>query len=287
MIKSMTGYGQGSSPFNEGECTVSLRTLNSKYLDFKLSGIDGYPDLDIPIRKLIREKLERGSVQLNINLDGELNGNDNIKFNQNRFEQIDHILSTIQKKYGRHLNIADVVSSKDIFVDNREKQTDYSPVMKAIENAIIQVDIMRKKEGEKTAEDITILLDELIEIITGLKEKTSELNEKKIQKYREKIQGLLDGIPMDESRLNMEIAIMADKSDVSEEISRSLSHVEQFKHLIQLDEPVGKRMNFLAQELNREINTLGVKSSDIDVSRDVINMKSIVDKIREQIQNIL
>ena len=283
----MTGYGQGSSPFNEGECTVSLRTLNSKYLDFKLSGIDGYPDLDIPIRKLIREKLERGSVQLNINLDGELNGNDNIKFNQNRFEQIDHILSTIQKKYGRHLNIADVVSSKDIFVDNREKKTDYSPVMKAIENAIIQVDIMRKKEGEKTAEDITILLDELIEIITGLKEKTSELNEKKIQKYREKIQGLLDGIPMDESRLNMEIAIMADKSDVSEEISRSLSHVEQFKHLIQLDEPVGKRMNFLAQELNREINTLGVKSSDIDVSRDVINMKSIVDKIREQIQNIL
>jgi uncharacterized protein (TIGR00255 family) len=146
---------------------------------------------------------------------------------------------------------------------------------------------MRIEEGKKTEEHLTSLLDELIELIEGLKEKTKKLIEKKIDKFREKIQNLINGIPVEESRLSMEIGLMADKTDVSEELSRSLSHVDQFRQLMKLNEPVGKRLNFLTQELNREINTLGVKAVDVTVSRDVIALKSKIEKIREQIQNIL
>jgi len=283
----MSGFGQGTTQLKNGTCTVSVRALNSRYLDIKLSGVDGHPNLDHMIRNEIREKLERGSIQLNINLNLGMNGRSHIQFNQEKFEQIDKILSTIQKQYDRHLNIADIITSKDLFMDGPEIEIDNSEILTAINLALSQVNSMRIEEGKKTEEHLTSLLDELIELIEGLKEKTKKLIEKKIDKFREKIQNLINGIPVEESRLSMEIGLMADKTDVSEELSRSLSHVDQFRQLMKLNEPVGKRLNFLTQELNREINTLGVKAVDVTVSRDVIALKSRIEKIREQIQNIL
>ena len=283
----MSGFGQGTAQLKNGMCTISVRALNSRYLDIKLSGIEGYPDLDHLIRNKITEKLERGSIQLNVNLNFGMNGKSHFQFNQERFELIDKILSTIKKKYGRHMNMADIITSKDLFMDGPETDIDSSEILTAINLALSQVDSMRIKEGEKTAEHLASLLDEIADLVEVLKEKTQKLIEKKINKYREKIQDLINGIPVEESRLSMEIMILADKTDVSEELSRSLSHIDQFRQLMKLDEPVGKRLNFLTQELNREVNTLGVKAADVTVSRDVIDLKSGIEKIREQIQNIL
>ena len=283
----MSGFGQGTAQLKNGMCTISVRALNSRYLDIKLSGIEGYPDLDHLIRNKITEKLERGSIQLNVNLNFGMNGKSHFQFNQERFELIDKILSTIKKKYGRHMNMADIITSKDLFMDGPEMEIDSSEILTAINLALSQVDSMRIKEGEKTAEHLASLLDEIADLVEVLKEKTKKLIEKKINKYREKIQDLINGIPVEESRLSMEIMILADKTDVSEELSRSLSHIDQFRQLMKLDEPVGKRLNFLTQELNREVNTLGVKAADVTVSRDVIDLKSGIEKIREQIQNIL
>ena len=283
----MSGFGQGTAQLKNGMCTISVRALNSRYLDIKLSGIEGYPDLDHLIRNKITEKLERGSIQLNVNLNFGMNGKSHFQFNQERFELIDKILSTIKKKYGRHMNMADIITSKDLFMDGPEMEIDSSEILTAINLALSQVDSMRIKEGEKTAEHLASLLDEIVDLVEVLKEKTKKIIEKKINKYREKIQDLINGIPVEESRLSMEIMILADKTDVSEELSRSLSHIDQFRQLMKLDEPVGKRLNFLTQELNREVNTLGVKAADVTVSRDVIDLKSGIEKIREQIQNIL
>ena len=283
----MSGFGQGTAQLKNGMCTISVRALNSRYLDIKLSGIEGYPDLDHLIRNKITEKLERGSIQLNVNLNFGMNGKSHFQFNQERFELIDKILSTIKKKYGRHMNMADIITSKDLFMDGPETDIDSSEILTAINLALSQVDSMRIKEGEKTAEHLASLLDEIADLVEVLKEKTKKIIEKKINKYREKIQDLINGIPVEESRLSMEIMILADKTDVSEELSRSLSHIDQFRQLMKLDEPVGKRLNFLTQELNREVNTLGVKAADVTVSRDVIDLKSGIEKIREQIQNIL
>ena len=282
----MSGFGQGTAQLKNGMCTISVRALNSRYLDIKLSGIEGYPDLDHLIRNKITEKLERGSIQLNVNLNFGMNGKSHFQFNQERFELIDKILSTIKKKYGRHMNMADIITSKDLFMDGPEIEIDNSMILTGINLALSQVNSMRIEEGKKTEEHLTSLLDEIIELIEGLKEKTKKLIEKKIDKFREKIQNLINGIPVEESRLSMEIGLMADKTDVSEELSRSLSHVDQFRQLMKLNEPVGKRLNFLTQELNREINTLGVKAVDVTVSRDIIALKSRIEKIREQIQNI-
>lgn len=283
----MSGFGQNSVQTKKGTYTVSVRTLNSRYLDIKLAGVDGYPELDHSIRNEIKEKLERGSIQLNINLEYGLNGRNDIQFNRERFEKIDNILVTIQKKYGRHINMADVISSKDLFIDTLVTEVDEPAILNSIKKALNQVDTMRKREGEKTANHLVSLLEEITELILGLKKKSKSIIQYKIQKYREKIKLLTDKMDVDENRINMEIGILADKTDVSEEISRILSHVDQFNHLMTLDEPIGKRMNFLSQELNREINTLGVKSSDADISKDIIELKSKVEKIREQIQNIL
>ena len=283
----MSGFGHGTIQMESGICTVSVRALNSRYLDIKLSGVDGHPDLDHMIRNEIREKLERGSIQLNVNLVLGTNRKSNIQFNQEKFERIDKILYTIQKQYGKHINIADIINSKDLFMDGPEIEIDNSDILTAINIALTQVNSMRIEEGRKTEEHLTSLLDEIVELIEGLKEKSKNLVEKKIDNFRERIQNLINGIPVEESRLSMEIGLMADKTDVSEELSRSLSHVDQFRQLMKLNEPVGKRLNFLTQELNREINTLGVKAVDVTVSRDVIALKSRIEKIREQIQNIL
>jgi len=261
--------------------------LNSRYLDIKLSGVDGHPDLDHMIRNEIREKLERGSIQLNVNLVLGTNRKSNIQFNQEKFERIDKILYTIQKQYGKHINIADIINSKDLFMDGPEIEIDNSDILTAINIALTQVNSMRIEEGRKTEEHLTSLLDEIVELIEGLKEKSKNLVEKKIDNFRERIQNLINGIPVEESRLSMEIGLMADKTDISEELSRTLSHVDQFRQLMKRNEPVGKRLNFLTQELNREINTLGAKIVDVSVSRNVIALKSRIEKIREQIQNIL
>ena len=283
----MSGFGHGTIQLESGICTVSVRALNSRYLDIKLSGVDGHLDLDHMIRNEIREKLERGSIQLNVNLILGTNGKSNIQFNQEKFERIDKILYTIQKQYGKHINIADIINSKDLFMDGPEIEIDNSDILTAINIALTQVNSMRIEEGRKTEEHLTSLLDEIVELIEGLKEKSKNLIKKKIDNFREKIQNLINGIPVEESRLSMEIGLMADKTDVSEELSRTLSHVDQFRQLMKRNEPVGKRLNFLTQELNREINTLGAKIVDVAVSRDVIALKSRIEKIREQIQNIL
>ena len=283
----MSGFGHGTIQLESGICTVSVRALNSRYLDIKLSGVDGHLDLDHMIRNEIREKLERGSIQLNVNLILGTNGKSNIQFNQEKFERIDKILYTIQKQYGKHINIAEIINSKDLFMDGPEIEIDNSDILTAINIALTQVNSMRIEEGRKTEEHLTSLLDEIVELIEGLKEKSKNLIEKKIDNFREKIQNLINGIPVEESRLSMEIGLMADKTDVSEELSRTLSHVDQFRQLMKRNEPVGKRLNFLTQELNREINTLGAKIVDVAVSRDVIALKSRIEKIREQIQNIL
>jgi len=283
----MSGFGHGTIQLESGICTVSVRALNSRYLDIKLSGVDGHLDLDHMIRNEIREKLERGSIQLNVNLILGTNGKSNIQFNQEKFERIDKILYTIQKQYGKHINIAEIINSKDLFMDGPEIEIDNSDILTAINIALTQVNSMRIEEGRKTEEHLTSLLDEIVELIEGLKEKSKNLIKKKIDNFREKIQNLINGIPVEESRLSMEIGLMADKTDVSEELSRTLSHVDQFRQLMKRNEPVGKRLNFLTQELNREINTLGAKIVDVAVSRDVIALKSRIEKIREQIQNIL
>ncbi len=283
----MSGFGHGTIQMESGICTVSVRALNSRYLDIKLSGVDGHPDLDHMIRNEIREKLERGSIQLNVNLVLGTNRKSNIQFNQEKFERIDKILYTIQKQYGKHINIADIINSKDLFMDGPEIEIDNSDILTAINIALTQVNSMRIEEGRKTEEHLTSLLDEIVELIEGLKEKSKNLVEKKIDNFRERIQNLINGIPVEESRLSMEIGLMADKTDISEELSRTLSHVDQFRQLMKRNEPVGKRLNFLTQELNREINTLGAKIVDVSVSRNVIALKSRIEKIREQIQNIL
>ena len=287
MIRSMTGFGQGTTQTDNLIYTITIKSLNSRYLDIKLYGIDSDPKLDLSIRNKIREKLKRGSIQ--INMDVSTNGNDtnNLEFNYHRFEQIDSILSSIEKKYRRQLSVSNLISSKDLFFNQADRNIEKSAVIDALVKAISQVELMRIQEGKKTSSQIELLLHESFELLQGLKEKVSEITKNKIEKYRKRISKLINGIEIEETRINLEIGILADKSDVTEELSRSLSHISQFKQLMQLTEPVGKRLNFLTQELNREINTLGVKIADADSSKDVINLKSKIEIIREQIQNIL
>lgn len=287
MIKSLTGFG--SVEFND-ECyqiNIIIRTVNSRFLDIKFRGIDLNPKLEMEIRKEIQKSLLRGNVQIQIyNRNGTKNNN-GIVLNRERYEQIESLVHTIQKEYGRRLELSDLISLNDLTVGSESIEVTDSILFKGVTDALKQVDSMRKKEGAEIGTDIKNRIDLILKSLKKIEKLSGDFVSEQNVKYREKIKSLLDDIKVDEDRLAQEIAINVDRFDFTEEIVRSISHCKQLASFLKVHEPVGKKMNFILQELSREVNTIGSKSPSSKVSQMVVGLKSEIEKIREQVQNIL
>ncbi len=282
----MTGYGRNSTTNNMMQITVRVRVVNSRFLDLKVRGTELDPELDMKVRDRISTVLNRGNVQIHIDVT-PIQGGGLLVFNRKKFEAIDKQLLEIQKEYGQHIAMSDLISYRDIFNESISEQLNSSDVLSALEGALNQTNDMRINEGEKLQKDFESrckCLDELINQIEKLSEGAS-LERK--DSYLKKIKELMDKVQIDETRLYQEIAIIAERTDITEELVRFRSHIEQFKTLLSSNEPVGKRLNFLLQEMVREINTIGSKNIDSQVTPLVIEVKSEVEKLREQVQNIL
>ncbi len=286
MIKSMTGYGRNTATKKHTQVTVRVRSVNSRFLDLKVRGTELEPELDMKIRDRITESLTRGSIQVHIDVVQNQNS-DSLVFNKSRFESIDQQLLDIQKEYGQHIALTDLVSLRDLFYETNTEYIPVADVLSVLDEALLQTNEMRTKEGEKLQNDMSercLVLDDLLYQIES-KTKNSAFERKEI--YISKIQEIAGALQLDENRLYQEIAVLAERSDTTEEIVRFRSHIEQFKSFLILDEPVGKRMNFLLQEMVREVNTIGSKNVHSEVAALVIEAKSEVEKLREQIQNVL
>ena len=286
MIQSMTGYGRGTAGKGANKVLALIKAVNGRFLDIKVRGLDLDPGDEKKIRDLISEKLTRGTIHVNLELEGG-GKKQSLSFNKERFEAIEAILLNIQKDYGRHLDMGDIVSATDLFTHVDAESLGSKQLAKAVLKACDEVSQMRRAEGEKLKSDFEARLSKLNDVLEQVEMELPEESQKRKNKYRSRIAELLEGAQVDENRIAQEIAMMAEKADVTEETVRLKSHFQQFKVLLTEAKPTGRRLNFLIQEMGREINTIGSKSSSQKIVNHVITLKDEAEKMREQVQNIL
>lgn len=291
MIKSMTGYGVGTSEYNGKTFTVEIKAVNYRYSDFSVKLPRVYIFLEDALRKAAGEKIRRGKVDIFLNIEKGAKEGECVSVNTSLAKSYLDALNALSEeleipvsaKAETFLRIPDIFSVES---EEEDPEAVSSAVLEALDKALIGFDEMRKVEGKK-------LYDDLCEHLSFIENATHEIEKYSpsiVTEYRkrleDKMREVLENNTYDESRLMTEVAIFSDKVNVNEEVVRLKSHAEQFRNLIASDESVGRKIDFLIQEMNREINTIGSKSNDLTVARIVIDVKAEIEKLREQIQNI-
>jgi len=287
MLKSMTGYGQGAAHDEEGELTASIRTFNSRYVEVKIRGVDLDPESELTLRKQIGERMERGSILVALEWAPNAGQTVTLNFNRERFEAIDALVTSIQREYGRHVELSDLLKAEQLLQVSDNHTVKPEVVSSAVTKAMDQVEEMRLAEGKKIESDLKVRLSQLEQMISTIEKEAADALEARKKALQERLTKLLGNVDLDPNRLMQEVAILADRSDVSEELVRLQSHIAQFYQLMEKDEPVGRRLHFLLQEISREINTLGSKNGTGKIIKLVVEFKNNLEQIREQVQNVL
>lgn len=285
----MTGSGYATVEDNGRSVTVGIRALNSRYMNMVFRLPRGLEEMEDRLRRAVQERCKRGQISVEVVVDEPGSISDgNVAFDRKRFEAYASVLDAIERDYGKRIDIAQVLDMKDLVLTEEGKvQVDQDSVMKAFADALDDLDRMRVEEGKAIGKDILARLKGMEEDVEGIIALSEKFLPEARESYRARISELMNGTGVDENRILQEAAILAEKLDVTEECIRSRSHISQFKDLVDSPEPVGKRLNFLLQELSREVNTIGAKSDRLEISRIVVELKDKVEKVKEQVQNVL
>jgi len=286
MLTSMTGFGRGAIDKGDQAVQVIVRTYNARFLETKIRGIALIPEIEAAVREKINKSLIRGTVHVSIEKN-QVSNKDNLSFNRQRFEVVENILYEIQKEYGRSLDMSSLISFEDLFLKGDNNELKEKTIMDALNIALDQVQTMRDKEGQAIHNDTLARLVSLTDQLNSIGTLSKELVTDQKEKLQKRVSKLMDNAAIDEQRFAQEVAMLADRTDISEELVRIRSHIDQFKALLELEEPTGKRLSFLLQELSREINTVGSKSGTGAIINIVVDFKNQLEKIREQVQNVL
>ncbi|MEC9049945.1 MAG: YicC/YloC family endoribonuclease [Candidatus Neomarinimicrobiota bacterium] len=286
MIKSMTGFGRGSAGKGPNKIDVEIRTVNSRFLETKIRGFNLDSILELKVRNTLETSLQRGNVQVRFELQSSQDSQ-KLSFNRKRFEILQDVVKKIHVDYGQRMNLSDIISTNDLLTADEPENLKPGIILKAVELALNQVNEMREKEGHQIQTDISNRMELLQSRIDEVGEISGKFTLEKQIQMRKKISELFDGETLDETRLIQEVAFLSERADVTEEIVRCKSHFTQLSSYMNQEEPVGKRINFLIQEIGREVNTIGSKSPQPAVTNHVIEIKGELEKIREQVQNIL
>ena len=286
MLTSMTGFGIGAVDKGDQAVQVIVRTYNARFLETKIRGIALIPEIEAAVREKINKSLIRGTVHVSIEKN-QVSNKDNLSFNRQRFEAVENVLYEIQKEYGRSLDMSNLISSEDLFLNGDNNELKEKTIMDALNIALDQVQTMRNKEGQAIYNDTLARLVSLADQLSSIETLSKGLVTDQKEKLQKRISKLMDNAAIDEQRFAQEVAMLADRTDISEELVRIRSHIDQFKALLELEEPTGKRLSFLLQELSREINTVGSKSGTGAIINIVVDFKNQLEKIREQVQNVL
>ena len=286
MIKSMTGFGRSEAGSDVNKIEVEIKSVNSRFFEIKFRGYTLEPILEKQIYTVLDKMLKRGNIQVRIDFN-KLSQTNKIMFNKERFEVIQNVLKEIQVGYGQRINLSDIITTQDLLKSNDSSDFDNADILDAVKNALVQLNQMREKEGHLIYLDLTKRISNLKLIIDKSEKLAKIFSSEKELLLRKKIKELLSNESLDESRLIQEVAYIADRADITEELVRCRSHFEQLDAYMDDSEPVGKKINFLIQEIGREVNTIGSKSHQTEVTKNVIELKAELEKIREQIQNVL
>ena len=282
----MTGFGRGSVKSRGVQINVEIQSLNSRYIDLRFFGFNLSPEIENKFRRIISDNLKRGSIKVYIDINNVKN-DQKISFNQERFEKTLNIINDIDKRYGQRLNLSEVINLNDIlsFIDSDFGEED--KLIDAISNALVQLNKMRISEGKLLHKDLNSRIKIMKKDLTRIEKLSHKMPKSKLKDLKKKISSIIDQDSLDQGRLMQEVAYLIERADVTEEIVRANIHLDNFIQYLKYDDPVGKRLNFLIQEINREINTIGSKSPVHGVTTKIVEMKNEIEKVREQVQNIL
>ena len=290
MIKSMTGFGRGKYE-NEGRTyTVEIKSVNHKYSDINVRLPRFLNSVEEKIRKRVAEVISRGKIDIFVSFENYSNKGTTIRINKDLAKEYIKELKSLAEEADLRfdLNVIDVSKFPEILKLEDEDNDELigQEVMIAVDDALEKFVAMREIEGKKLVEDIErriYLIQEKVNEVTNF---SSTLVEEYMARLQTRVNELLAPGVVDEARLMQEIVIFSDKSSIEEELTRLKSHISQFLELIKQSSPIGKKIDFLIQEINREVNTIGSKANSLDITNKVIEIKTEVENIREQIQNI-
>jgi uncharacterized protein (TIGR00255 family) len=288
----MTSFGRAQS--EEGRdlhFSIEMKSVNHRYLDINIRMPRMILALEEKIRNIISKRLNRGKVDVFINYKNYENNVGKANLNMELAKNYYHCLKQIQME----LSIIDDISTTQIAkfpdvinLEEPEENLDniFNEISPLIESALNLMEEMRSREGEKLKEDILSKIQIIETFVEEIEKVADSIPKNYKKKLEERLTELLSGVDIDESRIALEVAILSDKTAVDEEITRLRSHLSQMKSTLDLDEPIGRKLDFIIQEMNREANTIASKSTDINITNKVIEVKNTIEKIREQVQNI-
>jgi len=287
----MTGYGRSDEHNDQLVLTVEIRTINSRFLDFSPRLPKSLLPFEDEAYRIVKKRCERGRVSLTAKIEylpGEKTG---LTLNQDKLEEYMLVIKDIQKSSDRDdfPSMGDILRLPDIVVNGDQKdENELKTVFLSVLNKTIsEVEVNRLSEGKNIKTDLSMRLELLIGLVGKIRKKTLSDRDDNMERFKQKIQVLVEDINLDESRLYQEIAILAEKKDITEELVRLDSHIDLFTKYMNSKDSKGKKLNFLLQEMGREINTIGSKTDEIEISHLAVDMKDELEKIREQVQNIV
>jgi uncharacterized protein (TIGR00255 family) len=292
MIKSMTGFGKAEADVSGKKITVEMKSLNHRYLEISLRSPAMLSSFEIDIKKKIGEQFSRGRIEITIRVDGGEGMDDESQLELNLPRVRHYYARMMQLK--KELDLPDEITLsmmagfRDIFVP-KETEVPIVPwkdMENVLQEAMMTLMEMRLREGDVLKMDLIARIGVVKEHLDGISLRSPAVILEYRKRLTARIKELTEGVVIDEARLCQEIAIMAEKSDIMEEIVRLESHMGQFGDLLTSGDGIGRKIDFLIQEMNREVNTIGSKSGDADIAKHVIEMKSELARLREQVQNI-
>jgi len=292
MLISMTGFGRSECLENEYTYQAEIRSVNNRFIEVTTRLPKAYSDLEQPLKSLIKSYCSRGSINLTINIGYSNDSLDELEIKPNLLlaKQYLDTLKHIQNSLGLTgevdlkavLGLKEIIKIEPITLDPAKKDL----ILKIAEEALISLQKMKEEEGKNLQIDLGNRINSIEKHTTEIESRHPQVLKEYQEKLKERVRKITDGLEIEETRLAQEVALLADRCDITEEITRLKSHLNQFKSFLKTNGPIGRKLEFITQEINREINTTGSKSNDIMISKQVIEVKSELEKIREQVQNI-
>lgn len=290
MIKSMTGFGRATKQYHHSTLHIEIKSVNHRFSDQIIRMPKQFLYLEDQIKKIISNYIHRGRVEVFVTLEDEEKKGQEISVDWPLLDQYYQLFHQLKDKYSikEPISLRDLLNQEECFqIVERELDMEKlgEVLLASVEEAVIQLNNMRAVEGLELYKDLEINLKQIEAWVKRLQSLAPEV----ITQYREKLKTRIESYllePIDEARLITEVAIFADKADINEELVRLHSHIRQFYQIMEEKNPIGRKLDFLLQEMNREVNTIGSKANSADIGTIVVEMKSNLEKMKEQIQNI-
>ena len=287
----MTGYGRAEVKEDGRLVVVEIKSVNHRYFEFSSRTPRAMGFLDDRLKKYIQSRVSRGKVDVYVSVEGVEQENADVVVNHALAEGYVKALRELRDTYGLadDLSVATVAGMSGVLSVQRppeDEETVWALVLPAVELAVDAFIAMRQTEGERLCEDVLGRIDAILQAVALIEERSPQTVQEYQQKLEERMKEVLSSATVEEQRLLTEAAIFADKTAVAEETVRLRSHMQQAAMMLRSDQAVGRKLDFLVQEMNREINTIGSKAQDIAIARTVVDVKAEIEKIREQIQNM-